>query len=396
MQSETNKRKKNNQKNKKLNYKLRNTFDYCTKGIFYLRFSYKHMDLQKQIENYQKKVKELESQLTDSSVLSDTKKLRKVTEEYNNVKMILEIGNRYTKTKSNLQSAKSALIDATDEEIKELAQEEIKELSANLPIIEKELLLALVPADPMDKKNIIIEIRAGAGGDEASLFASELMRMYTRYAEVNNWKTELISANRNEIGGFKEVSFSIKGDNVFSKLKYESGVHRVQRVPETEKQGRVHTSTATVAVLPDAEEVDVKIGPNDLKIEATTSTGAGGQSVNTTYSAVRITHLPTGLMVYCQEERSQKQNKERALSIIRARVYAMEQEKAQKERADARRGQIGTGDRSEKIRTYNFPQDRITDHRIKQNFHGIPSVMDGGMNTIIQAMKEAELNEKLN
>jgi peptide chain release factor 1 len=389
------KRKKNKQKNKKLSFKLKNTFDYCTKGIFYLRFLYKHMDLQKQIENYQNKVKELESQLTDSGIHSDTKKLREVTSEYNDAKIILEIGNRYTKTSSDLKSAESALSEAVDEEMKELAHEEINKLSTNLPIIEKELLLALIPADPMDKKNIIIEIRAGAGGDEASLFAGELMRMYTRYAEINNWKTELISANRNEIGGFKETSFSIKGSNVFSKLKYESGVHRVQRVPETEKQGRVHTSTATVAVLPEAEEVDVKIGPGDLKIEATTSTGAGGQSVNTTYSAVRITHLPTGLMVYCQEERSQKQNKERALSIIRARVYAMEQEKAQKERADARRGQIGTGDRSEKIRTYNFPQDRITDHRIKQNFHDIPSVMDGGMDTIIKSMKEAELAKKL-
>jgi peptide chain release factor 1 len=247
----------------------------------------------------------------------------------------------------------------------------------------------------MDKKNTIVEIRAGAGGDESSLFAAELMRAYSMYADRHGWKTELISANRNEVGGFKEVVFSIAGRNVYSRLKYESGVHRVQRVPETEKAGRVHTSTITVAILAEAEEVDVKIDPQDLIIEATTSTGAGGQSVNTTYSAVRITHVPTGLMVYCQEERSQKQNKERALSIIRARVYALEQERLRKEREDARRGQIGTGDRSEKIRTYNFPQDRITDHRINENFHNIAGMMDGNLDPLINALKQEEISQKL-
>jgi len=215
------------------------------------------------------------------------------------------------------------------------------------------------------------------------------------YAETHGWKAELVSASRSDVGGFKEAIMEIKGANAYSRLKFESGVHRVQRVPETEKQGRVHTSTITVAIMPEAEEVDIRIEPQDLKIEATTSTGAGGQSVNTTYSAVRITHLPTGVMVYCQEERSQKQNKERALSIIRSRVYAMEQERLRKERDDKRRGQIGTGDRSEKIRTYNFPQDRITDHRVNENFHNIPGIMNGNLDEIIDSLKRTEIEERL-
>ena len=353
------------------------------------------MDLLEQLKSKQNRKDELEALLVDQSTLSDPKKMKEVSEEYAHLKDVLEIGETYGKAVSDLKSAKSTLEEAESDDMKELAQEEITELEEELPGLEKDFLIALLPPDPMDKKNVIVEIRAGAGGDEASLFAGELMRMYTRYAEKNGWKTELISASRNDVGGFKEVSLNIKGENVFSKLKFESGVHRVQRVPETEKQGRVHTSTATVAIMPEAEEVDVKIDPKDLKIEATTSTGAGGQSVNTTYSAVRIIHIPTGILVYCQEERSQKQNKERALSIIRARVYALEQEKARQEREDARRGQIGTGDRSEKIRTYNFPQDRITDHRIKQNYHGIPGIMDGGLDVMIQDLKQEEVQQQL-
>ncbi len=353
------------------------------------------MSLFDRLDSTKKRFQELESQLGDASVLGDAKKLREVNETYSDLREIMEIVNRFEKAQADLESARSTLAESDDPEMQELAQTEITQLEERMPALEKELMAALVPPDPMDKKNIIVEIRAGAGGDESSLFAAELMRAYTLYAETQGWKTEMISSNRSDVGGFKEVIASISGRNVYSHLKYESGVHRVQRVPETEKQGRVHTSTVTVAILPEAEEVDVKIDPKDLVIEATTSTGAGGQSVNTTYSAVRVTHTPTGLMVYCQDERSQKQNKERALSIMRARLYALEQERLHKEREEARRGQVGTGDRSEKIRTYNFPQDRVTDHRIKENFHNITAIMNGGLDDMIHALKQAEIAEKL-
>lgn len=347
------------------------------------------------VKQIKQRAEELEKLLQSSEVVSDRNKLQALSQEYSDLKEKLALAQDYEKVASALREAEKTKAESQESEMVEFAETEIKSLTEQKEKLEASLKRALLPTDPNDSKNIIMEIRAGAGGDESALFAAELYRLYTRLAEDRGWQTNLMSANRIGIGGYKEVILEIKGKNVYSTLKFESGVHRVQRVPDTEKAGRVHTSTATVVVMPEAEAIDIAIDPAEIKMEVTTARGHGGQSVNTTYSAVRLTHLPTGITVSCQDERSQTQNREKGMMVMRTRVLAHKMEKQQAENQAQRLGQIGSGDRSEKIRTYNFPQDRLTDHRLQQNWHNLPAIMDGKIDDIISALQDEDAKQKL-
>lgn len=338
---------------------------------------------------------ELMRMLGDPDVTQDTKRFTKLMKEQAELAPIVEAYKQYKQAKQDVEDSLAMLDEENDEEMREMAKEELSDAKKRIEELEHELKILLLPKDPNDDKNIILEIRAGAGGDEAALFAAELYRMYSNYADSQHWKVEIISINENGIGGFKEVVAMVTGKGAYSKLKYESGVHRVQRVPETESGGRIHTSTATVAVMPEAEEVDVQIDMNDCRIDVMRASGNGGQCVNTTDSAVRLTHMPTGIVIYSQTEKSQLQNKEKAFRLLRSKLYDLELEKRQNSEAEERRSQIGTGDRSEKIRTYNFPQDRVTDHRIGLTLRNLQDILDGNLDRVIEPLILADQEEKL-
>ena len=353
------------------------------------------MDMFDKLDDLLIRFEELMSELQEPDVANDQNRFRKLMKEQSDLAPIVEAYNEYKSAKQAITDSEEMLEMESDEEMRELAKEELSSSKKRVEELEHELKILLLPKDPNDDKNIMVEIRAGAGGDESALFAAEVYRMYVHYAESRHWKTEMISFSENGIGGFKEVVFMVSGQGVYSRMKYESGVHRVQRVPETESGGRIHTSTITVAVMPEAEEVDVVIDEKDIRIDVMRASGNGGQCVNTTDSAVRLTHIPTGIVVSCQDEKSQLKNKDKALKVLRSRLYELEQQKAHDEEAAKRKSQIGTGDRSEKIRTYNYPQGRVTDHRIKLTLHKLDSIMNGDLDELIDSLTAADQAAKL-
>jgi peptide chain release factor 1 len=343
-----------------------------------------------QLEKIEKRYQEIDERMAHPEVTTDLTQLQSLAQERASLDEVVSKYKEYKKILKELEDVRSMHVSGLDEDMTSLVKQEIETLENRLDGLTHELKLALLPKDPNDAKDIIMEIRAGAGGNEAALFAADLFRMYSRYAQNRGWQTEIISMNESGIGGFKEIIFEIRGKGAFSRMKYERGVHRVQRVPITESSGRIHTSTATVAVLPKAEEVDIEINPDDLKVDIFHSGSAGGQNVNKVATAVRMTHLPTGMVVTCQDERSQLQNKIKAMSVLRARLMDMEQQKQDEQITSDRRSQVGTGERAEKIRTYNYPQDRVSDHRINFNFHNLPGVMDGEIDELIDAVATTE------
>lgn len=353
------------------------------------------MAMLEKLAQLEAKYDELTEKLSDPEIIADPQQFQKIAKAHADLEEIVTVYREYRSVLEGIAEAKVLLEDKLEPEFRAMVQEELSQLEAKEPGLVQKLRVLLLPKDPNDEKSVIVEIRAGTGGEEAALFAADLFRMYSRYAEAKQWRVELMSSNQTELGGFKEVIFSVEGRGAYSRLKYESGVHRVQRIPTTESGGRIHTSAATVAVLPEVEEVEVEINPDDLRIDVFRSSGHGGQSVNTTDSAVRITHLPTGLVVSCQDEKSQHKNKDKAMKILRARLYDMKKAEQERELAAQRRSQVGTGDRSERIRTYNFPQGRVTDHRIGLTLYRLNAVLEGDLDEIVDGLITADQTERL-
>lgn len=347
------------------------------------------------LDEIEVKFEGLSEKVNDPAVIADQSQWRAAMKEHSDLTPIIEKYQAYKKTQAAIRDAREILNESDDDEMKQLAKDELKEAQENLEHIKEDLMFLLLPKDPNDDKNVIVEIRGGAGGDEAALFAGDLFRMYARYAERRRWKAEIMSASDTGIGGYKEIVFMINGKGAYSRLKYESGVHRVQRIPVTESGGRIHTSTVTVAVLPEAEEVDVDLNMNDVRVDVFRSSGNGGQSVNTTDSAVRVTHAPTGIVISCQDEKSQLKNRDKAMKILMAKLYDLEQEKQRSQLSAERKSQVGTGDRSERIRTYNFPQGRVSDHRVGLTIHRLEGVLDGDMDEIMDTLIAFEQTKRL-